>query len=187
MSTSDDLRDQFAGQVRVLQIIVVAVTLGPLTYLGVVLLSAPPVQAAIEVNGMFLTYLACGMATAAVAARLIVPPLVTTRFRRQIAAGVWPPQQQAVNPLMAPLSDAGKLYAVYMTRTIIAVAILEGAAFFAVFTYHQQRDILALALALLLTLLVALHLPTRDRVADWVERQLVRLADDRDAERLLRR
>jgi hypothetical protein len=187
MSNSDDLRDQFAGQVRVLQIIVAAVTLGPLTYLGVVLSSAPPDQAAGEVRGMFLTYLACGMATAAVAAWLIVPLLVMTKFRRQIAAGIWPQQDQAGNPLAAPLSDAGKLCAVYTTRTVIAVAILEGAAFFLVITYQLQRDTLVLVLAVLLTLMIALHLPTQTRVAEWVEQQLVWVAGDRDAEQLFRR
>ncbi len=64
MSSSDDLRDQFAGQVRVLQIIVAAITLGPLTYLGVVFSTAPLDQVAGEVHGMFITYLACGMAAA---------------------------------------------------------------------------------------------------------------------------
>ncbi|HVC99019.1 MAG TPA: hypothetical protein VND64_35470 [Pirellulales bacterium] len=186
MSTSDDLRVQFTGQVRVLQIIVAAITLGPLTYLGVVFSTAPPDQAAGEVQGMFNTFLACGMAAAAVVAWLVVPPLVTTKFRRQIAAGAWPPLEQTGNPLAAPLNDAGKLSAVYHVRTIIAVAILEGATFFLVFTYQQQRDTLALGFAVLLMLMIALHFPTRARVADWVERQLVRLSDDRDAEQFRR-
>ena len=87
MSTSDNSPEQFAGQVRVLQIIVAAVTLGPLIYLGVVLSTAPPGNRGADGSDGLLTYLAFGMAAAAVIARLVVPPLVALRFRRQIAAG----------------------------------------------------------------------------------------------------
>lgn len=45
----------------------------------------------------------------------------------------------------APSSDASKLRAAYDVRTIIAVAILEGAALFLVLACQQQRETLALA------------------------------------------
>lgn len=185
MPNNDEPRCEFAGQVRVLQIIVAAITLGPLVYLGVVLAMVPPRNLA-AAGDTFLTYAACGMAAAAVAGWLLAPPIVTTRLRRQIAAGIWPPPDPSGNSLAAPSSDAGKLCALYNIRTIIAVAILESAAFFLVFTYQQQRDVRAFVFALLLTLMIALHLPTRVRVAEWVERQSVRLADDRQAAELRR-
>jgi hypothetical protein len=177
MTAGEESGTQFAGQVRVLQIIVGAVALGPVTYLGVVLATAAqpnPDAAADE----FLTYVACGLAVAAVAAWFVVPPLVTTRFRRQVAAGTWPPQQ-ADSPASAPVTDASKLCSVYIVRTIIAVAILEGAAFLQVLAYQKEGNYLALGPAVLLTTMIALHLPTRTRVAEWVERQLVRLSEDR--------
>lgn len=185
MSTSDDVQDPFAGQVRVLQIIVGAITLGPLVFLGVVFSIPPKPEAAADKT--LLTYLACGLAAAAVVARLLIPPLVAIRFRRQIAAGTWPPPGQAANLHAAPLDDAGKLCALYTIRTIIAIAILEGAAFFLVTAYQIERNLLALGIAGVLIVTIALHLPTRARVAAWVEGQLQRLNDDRQAEQFLKR
>ena len=186
MPDSDDWRSQIAGQVRVLQIIVAAVTMGPVVYLGVVFSIAPPLQPA-GGGETLLTYLACGMAAASVAAWLLIPPLVSARFRRQIAAGTWPPSVQPAGLQGTPLNDAGKLCAAYNIRTIIAVALLEGAAFFLVTAYQLERNRLALAIAALLIGMILLHMPTRDRVAGWIETQLQRLEDDRQAEQFLQR
>jgi hypothetical protein len=183
MSTSEDLHAQLAGQVRVLQIIVASVVLGPVAFLGYVLFLAPPGE---QDAGLFMTYLACGATAAAVAARLIVPPLVVRSQRRQIAAGVWSPPGQNGNALRAPATDAGKLGAVYTARTMIAVAILEGAAFFLVVAYQLERNPLALAVAIPLIIVIAAHFPSQARVAEWVERQLRRLDEDRQLEQLRR-
>ena len=186
MSTSQDWQKQCAAQVRVLKIIVTAITLGPLIYLGVVSFTVPPGGAAAGVGAVPFTNLACGMAAIAVAASLIAPPLVARKFRRQIAAGTWPPPRQAQNSLAAPLNDAGKLCLLYNFRTIIAIAILEGAAFFLVFAYQQVRDPWALGVALLLMVMIAAHLPSRARVIEWVERQLLGLEEDRQLEQFRR-
>ena len=182
MSSSDDLRETLAGQVRVLQIIVAAVAFGPAAFLGYVLSTAPAGAAAAGAGNVSLTYLACGAAVAAVIARLFVPPFIVRGFRRQIASGAWPPPGQAGASLAAPLSDAGKLAAVYSVRTIVSVAILEGAAFFTVLAYLQERDPLALGAAVLLMSIIAAHFPTRTRVAEWVETQLPQLDEDRQEE-----
>lgn len=183
MSSGEDLREQLAGQVRVLQIIVAAITLGPVIFLGVVL--AMPPGAKPGGGNISLTYLACGAAAAAVLARLVVPPLLVRGFRRQIAAGAWPPPGAGNSPA-APLSDAGKLAAVNTVRTIVSVAILEGAAFFLIVAYQTERNPLSLGPAVLLVLMIAAHFPTRGRVADWVEMQLPRLDEDRQLEQFRR-
>lgn len=182
MSTNGDPEEQFAAQVRVLQIIVAAVTLGPLVYLGVVLSTAPPRKPAAGIGEVSFTHLACGMAAVAVVAWLVVPLFAARKFRRQIAAGAWPPPGQSSGPLAAPLSDAAKLCALYTVRTIIAVAILEGATFFLVFAYQQQRDPSALGVAVVLMATIAAHLPTRSRVAEWIKRQLEQLEEDRQTQ-----
>jgi hypothetical protein len=182
MSIGDDLREQLAGQIRVLQIIVAAITLGPLGFLGYVLLTPLPGPPAAGAGKVPLTYMACGAAVAAVIAWLVVPPLVLRSQRRQIAAGQWPPAGSGDNSLAAPMSDAGKLCAAYTARTIVAVALLEGAAFFAIVAYRQEREPLALGAAILLTAVIATHLPTPGRVAAWVEGQLQQLDEDRQAE-----
>lgn len=186
MSISGDSRGQFAAQVRVLQIIVTAVTLGPLVYLGVVLSTAPPRNAAAGVGGASLTQIAYGLTAVAVAAWFSVLPLTARRFRRQIAAGTWPPLSQAADRLATPLSDAAKLCALYTMRTIIAVAILEGATFLLVLAYQQQREPTALGGAVGLMIMIAAHLPTRGRVAEWINRQSDRLNEDRQMEQFHR-
>lgn len=186
MSTNGDLRDQFAAQVRVLQIIVAALALGPLIYLGVARSTAPPGKPVAGVGEVSFTHLACGMAAAAAAAWLIVPPLVVLRFRRQIAVGTWPPPGQRGGSPSAPLSDEQKLCALYTIRTIIAVAILEGATFFLVFAHQQHRDSLTLGVAVVLIVIIVAHLPTRGRVADWINRQLRRLGEDRQLQQFHR-
>jgi hypothetical protein len=186
MSTTNDLREELSAQIRVLQIIVTAVALGPLVYLGVVVSMAPPAGPPAAQGGLSSTLMACAMAAAAVTAWLVVPPLVTRKFRRQIAAGAWPPTDASVDSHAAPMSDAGKLGAVYNVRTIIAVALLEGATFFLVFAYQHERNPLALGVGVALMVGIALHLPTPTRVVEWVERQLVRLAEDRQAEQFRR-
>ena len=68
--------------------------------------------------------------------------------------------------------DAGQLFVVFQTRTIVAGALLEGTAFFALITYMIERSPLALTLAVLLILGVAVHFPTRSGVIRWIEDQL---------------
>ncbi len=126
--------------------------MGPVAFLGYVLFLAPPGK---QDGGGFMTYVACGAAAAAVAARLFAPPLIVRSQRRQIAAGVWSPSGQTGGPLKTPTTDAGKLAAVYATRTIVAVAVLEGAAFFLVIAYQLERAPFALAGAVLLLVVIA--------------------------------
>lgn len=183
MSIGEDLREELAGQVRVLQIIVAAIAFGPLSFLGYVLSTPPPGGQAAGAGNGSLTYIACGAAVAAVVAWLVVPPLVLRNQRRQIAAGQWPSSGSGDDSPAAPMSDAGKLCAAYTVRTIVAVALLEGAAFFAIVAYQTEREPLALGPAALLILMIAAHFPTRTRVAAWVEGQLQRLDEDRQMER----
>ena len=182
MSSSEDLRQQLAGQVRVLQIIVAAITLSPAIFLGVVLATPPGAKPA--GGNVSLTYLACGAAVAAVLARLVVPSLLVRSFRRQIAAGAWPPPSQTGNSPAAPMSDAGKLAGVYTVSSIIAVAILEGAAFFLIVAFQAERHPWAASAAVLLVLMIAAHFPTRSRAAEWIETQLPRLDEDRQEQQL---
>jgi hypothetical protein len=186
MSRGDDLREELAGQIRVLQIIAAAITLGPLAFLGYVLSMPPPGPPAAGAGNLSLTYIACGAAAVAVIAWLVVPSLVLRSQCRQIAAGQWPPSGSGGDSIAAPMSDAGKLCAAYTVRTIVAIALLEGAAFFAIVAYQQEREPLALGAAILLTVMIAAHLPTPGRVAAWVEGQLQQLDEDRQAEQFRR-
>ena len=55
---------------------------------------------------------------------------------------------------------------------IVGAAMVEGAAFLAVFAYLLDRTTLSLALAVVLIAGVTAHFPTRSRVEHWIEGQL---------------
>jgi hypothetical protein len=77
---------------------------------------------------------------------------------------------------LAELGNAGKMFCVYQTQTIVAVAVLEGAALMCVAAFCLTGSLAALALALALVAAIISLWPTAPAVAEWIERQL-RLAD----------
>lgn len=119
-------------------------------------------------------------------ARLIVPRNVVARARRNIADGTWRlPQgsgeQQTARfaSFIEQTGDAGRLLAVHLTKTIIAVALLEGAAFFAIIAYLITGSMLALVIAVALIVALAFHIPTRSGVVHWIENQLQLIEHER--------
>jgi len=100
-----------------------------------------------------LTYLAIAFALTAVLVRLFVPGMIVARARRQIAQGAWQvplrdqPQSRYSQTMQGQSArfieqtgDAGQLSVVFQTRTIVAGALLEGAAFFALISYLLGRS-----------------------------------------------
>ena len=73
--------------------------------------------------------------------------------------------------------DAGKLYMLLQSRTIVAAALLESPGFFWGIIHLLTHSPLSLIAAILLILGVAAHFPTRSRVIHWIENQL-RLVDE---------
>ena len=178
-------REEIARRVRTSQIIVGAMVAGLLVFLVVVLVVIQQGFAGVPERAPILTYLAIAYVLSAVLARLIVPNLIVGRARRNIIQGTWQvplpdPQQSRYSKTMQAQSarfieqtgDAGQLSVVFQTRTIVAGALLEGAAFFALISYMLGRSPLALILAVFLILGVAAHFPTRSGVIHWIDEQL---------------
>ena len=62
---------------------------------------------------------------------------------------------------------------------IVSAACLEGAAFFLLIAYMLERSPWALAAAFALILGVAAHFPTRQRVSDFIQRQMSLIEEER--------
>jgi hypothetical protein len=168
------IEEQIRPMVRVQQIVVFALTMGCGMFLAVVLAISGNEKPPFDVP--LVTYVAVGMAVATAGARLFVPNAMVTAFRRQ-----WAHSAEATGESTRELSPDAvrRLCGVYQTKTIIGASLLEGSAFTAIIAYLQERTILSLALAALLTVAVAAHFPTPGRVAEWIEAQWQELKQDR--------
>ncbi len=175
MSTSDP-NIIIAQQTRVLQIIVAAQVAGLVFFLGIILFLKLQSQGKPPGPGRassILLPMAFVFASGALVMSVAVPRAVTAGARRQIAAGTWNPNPRGSAP--APdgkeTSDEAKLAMVYQTQKIVAVALNEAAAFFALIVYMLEGNALALGLALLLIAAQVVRFPTREKVEGWIDQQ----------------
>jgi hypothetical protein len=116
-------------------------------------------------------------------ARLIVPSVLVAQGRRRIAAGQWSLPEGAgqgdIAAFIERTGDAGRLLCVYQTRTIVASALLEGVAFFAIIVYLLTQSMVGLVVAVVLILGLGFHIPTRSGVSRWIEDQLQLIDQER--------
>jgi len=170
---------------RTMQIVVGALVAGCAMFLVVVLVVAPTMAADRRQDMPLITYVATGFAVVSLIVRAVVPGIVVTLGRRRILNGNWPMPasrggSQPINvEFIERTGDAGRLAVLSLNRTIIAAAMLEGAAFFALVAYMIERLPLALVVAVALIVGVALHFPTRSRLVHWVEDQLALIEQER--------
>ncbi|MEZ6070185.1 MAG: hypothetical protein R3C10_07860 [Pirellulales bacterium] len=178
----DDPGDRLPALVRNLQIIVGSLTSGALTFLIIAIIKSVFIDEGVERGEMeLMAYLAFGFATVALVARAVVPHIVTLAGRRHII------RRESSSGLVAistdkrsrPVPVVDALLNLYVTRTIIGAAIIEGAAFFAlvVAIIEQQRYCLMLGGVMIIG--IALHFPTRARVTQWLETQQMMLKEER--------
>jgi hypothetical protein len=183
MSTSDH-NSIIAQHTRVLQIIVAAQVAGLVFFLGIILFlnlqnQGKPQGPARDLS--ILLPLAFVFAAGALAMAVVVPRAITAAARRQIAAGTWKPNPRgnAPAPDVKETSDEAKLVMVYQTQKIVAVALNEGAAFFALIVYMLDGNALALGLALLLIAAQVVQFPIREKVEQWIDQQAGRIQQER--------
>ena len=170
---------------QALQIIVAMLTIAPFPTV-IVALAGETIEP--TARGMLtLGSLAALVTAMAIVVRLFLFRRMVQAGRRRIARGQWPAaaRRYSDSKLDPELADSVKLFSVYSSSTIVSCALLEGAAFLASTAYLIERDPLSLLLAVTLSLGVALHFPTRNRVDQWIEAQRAELTRDR-AEQLPR-
>ena len=159
---------------RIMQIIASALIAGVAMFAGVVsflvFLMAPPAQPggeqpAPQNGGEVLAYLAMAFAGGAVVLSFAVPRLISSTGVKSIAKMA----QDGTSTKSKELF--GRLLSVAQTKMIIALAVIEGAAFFNLIAFLTTRSLISPAVVGALLLVMAIHFPTKMKLARWLEDQ----------------
>ncbi|MEX0678656.1 MAG: hypothetical protein WD063_16370 [Pirellulales bacterium] len=182
MHTSDvDLVDELKPRVMTLRMIVGALAGGVMAFAALAVLTrAAAPQEPVDERAQLLTLLALGLFPVALLASRILPAVMVKKARRQIGAGFdFTSIKQGPGAFLSELGEAGALVGVYRTKTIIAAAVLEGAALFGVFAFLLEGSLIALGLAVLLVAAIVAMFPSASRIAGWIERQLRQMDEEK--------
>lgn len=138
-----------AETARLLQIITIAMTVGVVAFCGFVVFVFGALQKPAE--GNLLSLVAVGVAVVAFVTHLILPELVVGQS------------------LKATNGDVSSLCGLYLLKTIVASALLEGAAFFNLVALMIEHHWWSLVIVGGLVLWMASQIPNVVRIGHWVE------------------
>ena len=156
--------------VRTMQIIILALTMGLLSFFAIVCFVMPGGMRGDFGAMPLLTCTGLGLAVTMIGVRWIVLQVMTASARRAILRDT-PDSDRGSSSSELPDRAAGQLVALYQTRMIVGAALLEGACFFLLVAHMVEHSPWSLAVAIVMILGVVAHFPTPDRVAGWVEQQ----------------
>jgi hypothetical protein len=179
----------FSRQLRTLQVIIAAITIGAVLFMAIAAalrwtgqVDVPPGDPPIVTIVLLILAVLAGVAAFAVPAKLV------DRQRRRIAAGTWTAgsgghQGSAdIADLLKRTGDTGKLWLVFHTKSLVGAAFLEAAAFTSIVAYLiHGHPILLGVVAAIFVLLLAAQFPTEGRLDQWLDDQLRRLEQERPA------
>lgn len=157
------LGPKFDQQLRVMQIIAVALMMGVLMFFGVVLVST---QGDIfgQGNPGIMTMIAAGFAGLMIINHLVIPALITkTQLNKLKSEAPGPKDSDSTND---------SLLAIYRIQLIVTLALLEGAAFFNLISVMIEHHVISLIAAIALLGLMAVRFPSRTKVSWWVQDRL---------------
>jgi len=166
--------EQTPGQsLRTLQIIATAMLLGPVIFLGivVVLISQGSVQKIPEEVGTILTYLAIALMVVGGTLSNVLPPLIV----RSVLAKL-----KAIDALQNNSSEKpapSRVVMAIQSGFLIGQALAEAPTIFALIVYLLVQQPLLLGLAILGLILQLIRFPTQDwlrRQVEYWERELLR-------------
>lgn len=162
-------REHLAGISTVLQIIVLALVFGVVTFAFVVFFVLVEDGGKAE-QGIISIIAACTTLVAIVAAE-VVPRIIRSNMRQAIVKGK-PLGTSSGEAISNDMGDVGSLAAVFQTTTIVGAAILEGAAFFNLVAYMLEHQTINLMCAALLVVAILFKRPNRSKLEGWVEDEL---------------
>jgi hypothetical protein len=191
MSTPDETESVVSQVTRTLQIIEGALVAGLLIFLAITVAlnmqprnPRPPGEPP-PARTPFLIYVALAFAAMSMPMSALVPRMIATNARKQIARGTWVPGRRPMAQMEAALAagkevpDEIKLLGVYQTQTIVGATLNEGAAFFAIIVNLIEPSSLALGLALVLIAAMLPRFPTRGKVEQWLVQQVELVRQER--------
>jgi hypothetical protein len=175
MTLDDSWHEPIARRVLTAQIIVGSLVSGCVIFAVIALMTRwePQPGAVADV----LIYMSIFFAFGALFGKGVVQAMVAARGRQSVVEGTFDVSsydraQADLAPFLEATGDAGRLWLVYLSRTIVGGAIAEGAAFFCLLAFLLTGSWLSLGLAAVLVLSVAMMIPTRASVIRWIENQL---------------
>lgn len=162
--------DEFVSrQVRVMQIIIMALAMGIVSFaviVGVVFKPQPQNQPPM------MAYIAVAFTMVVLGVRTVVPGIFAASQRKQLISENGNSGSRAHYGLPTNATDGDKLLFAFQTKTIIEGALLEGPAFFLLISYMTTGQWWVLGIVFALLAVMGLQFPTRDRAEEWVNRQL---------------
>jgi len=177
MANPDD-DSVLAARLWTMRIILVALINGLVIFLVIAVVQQSQANVA-PIAEPLLTYVALGYAAVGLIVSTVVPNVVAAAQRRRVARalGASMPAEPDADEVLPP--DVGLWCGVYQTRLIIGAALLEGAAFFLLTAYFIEGNILGLAGAAVLIVLLLMKFPTRAGLQRWIDRQRALLDQER--------
>ncbi len=140
------------------QIIVAALGMGVLTFVGFVLF-----QGGVQINLVptGTTLVGVFVALSAIVMSFVIPALISSLSAARLS-GAQEPAGETIH----------KLFTVFQTQLILGCTFLEGAAFLNVFLYQMSKSIFSLvAFAICVTLLLV-RMPTKGKIQAWIAKRL---------------
>jgi hypothetical protein len=129
-------------------------------------LAQPEKQPPAPQNGVeILVYVAIAFAVVAVVMSFVVPNLISAKGVKDIAKLV---QDGTAS---GPKELFGRLLITARKRLIVAMALLEGKAFFNVLAFLLTSSMIPPAFVAALLAIMAIHFPTKLKLARWLEDQ----------------
>lgn len=166
-------REVVVRSARIAQVVTLAMCLGVSVFAGFVVM-----QRGVGGQGTLgvLTLASLGLAATAVPAGFLIGQQVIRSARSRLVPGTWRPVQEQSG---CPGTEVEFLVATYQNQLIVGAALLEGACFLALMAYLTESHLASLAVAGMCLLGILARFPTAGGLADWVERQLQRIREER--------
>lgn len=158
-----------AATVRTMQIIAGALIVGVVLFSAIAWFVVPRGGPPHDTSPLISVLGAAGAVVQVVLA-FIVPFKLQQPASRKLVESMLPPQ---VREKLGQSTEQSGLLAVYQTRMIVAMALLEGAAFFNIVAYIIEQNWWTFAVVGVLLLFLLGMFPTRTRVEQWIENQRV--------------
>ncbi len=170
-----------AIQVRVTQIITIALAMSCAAFLAVAIVLRTGDDAKPKPEMPMLTYAAIGVAAMCIIGRFVVPSVVVVSGRRAIVRETAAANETAKTTASSdpPADSVSRLYTLFQAKTIVAGALLEGPAFLAIVAYWIEGSVVGLVVAGVLIVGILLGFPQRTSVEHWIEEQWHELSRER--------